>query len=238
MPACAPCRAPAMGTWRDQHLRRQRLRGSRPVPRDPHQGYLALFDSPVPLQAWSQETYYTDRAQPGLSCSRTASSSASSPSVARSSTSSRSRSGGASASPTTTRRSRRCRACSRGSSARRHSGTSTSKMGTDEASVRADAAFVRSGMTSKEPVTLRDGTRRAPHRRLRGHAAPATRPRRRAREARGLGPDPRQGHPGGRRLRRREGRQAARDPVLGRRPRHQAGQRAGPGRHVRLVRHL
>jgi saccharopine dehydrogenase (NAD+, L-lysine-forming) len=117
----------------------------------------ALFDSPVPLQVWSQETYYTDCAQPPLlfedfEFKRVEI-------VGREETDLVPEPFGLGL-------------CI----AHDHEEVSTLprllprrfgdkglryvdfKMGTDEASVRADAALVRSGMTSKEPVTLRDGT--------------------------------------------------------------------------------
>jgi len=121
----------------------------------------ALFDSPVPLQVWSQETYYTDCAQPpllfedgefkrveifgreeyyefpepfgrGLCIAHDHEE------------------------VTTLPRLLPRKLGDKGL------GYVDFKMGTDEASVRADAAFVRSGMTSKEPVTLRDGTKVRP----------------------------------------------------------------------------
>lgn len=121
----------------------------------------ALFESPVPLQVWSQETYYTDCAQPPLLYEDGA----------------------------FTRVEIFGREewyefpepFGRGLCiAHDHEEVSTLprllpkqygdkglryvdfKMGTDEASLRADAAFVGSGMASKEPVTLKDGTRVRP----------------------------------------------------------------------------
>jgi saccharopine dehydrogenase-like NADP-dependent oxidoreductase len=117
----------------------------------------ALFDSPVPLQVWSQETYYTDCAQPpllfedgeftrveifgreewyefpepfgrGLCIAHDHEEVTTLP---------------------------RLLPARFGDKGLRYVDF---KMGTDEASIRADAALVGSGMTSKEPVTLRDGT--------------------------------------------------------------------------------
>ena len=121
----------------------------------------ALFDSPVPLQVWSQETYYTDCAQPpllyedgefkrvdifgleewypfpepfgrGLCIAHDHEEVSTLPRLLP----------------------RRF-----GDKGLRYVDF---KMGTDEASLRADAAFVRSGMAGKEPVTLRDGSRVRP----------------------------------------------------------------------------
>lgn len=121
----------------------------------------ALFESPVPLQVWSQETYYTDCAQPpllyedgaftrveifgreeyyefpepfgrGLCIAHDHEEVTTLP---------------------------RLLPKRFGDKGLRHVDF---KMGTDEASLRADAAFVRSGMAGKDPVTLRDGTRVRP----------------------------------------------------------------------------
>jgi saccharopine dehydrogenase-like NADP-dependent oxidoreductase len=121
----------------------------------------SLFESPVPLQVWSQETYYTDCAQPpllfedgeftrveifgreefyefpepfgrGLCIAHDHEEVSTLP---------------------------RLLPKRFGDKGLRYVDF---KMGTDEASLRADAAFVGSGMASKEPVTLRDGTRVRP----------------------------------------------------------------------------
>jgi saccharopine dehydrogenase-like NADP-dependent oxidoreductase len=121
----------------------------------------ALFDSPVPLQVWSQETYYTDCAQPpllfedgefkrveifgreelyqfpepfgrGLCIAHDHEEVSTLP---------------------------RLLPRKYGDKGLRYVDF---KMGTEEASLRADAALVRSGMTSKEPVTLKGGTRVRP----------------------------------------------------------------------------
>jgi saccharopine dehydrogenase-like NADP-dependent oxidoreductase len=116
----------------------------------------ALFDSPVPLQVWSQETYYTDCAQPpllfedgefkrveifgrkefyqfpqpfGLG-----------PCICHDHEE-----------VTTLPRLLPKRFGDKGLR------YVDFKMGTEEAAIDADAAFVGSGMTSKEPVTLKDG---------------------------------------------------------------------------------
>ena len=121
----------------------------------------ALFDSPVPLQVWSQETYYTDCAQPPLLYED----------------------GEFKRVEIFGRREKYefpepfglgtviCHD---------HEEVSTLprllpkvfgdkglryvdfKMGTEEAAIDADAAFVGSGMTSKEPVTLKDGAKVRP----------------------------------------------------------------------------
>jgi saccharopine dehydrogenase (NAD+, L-lysine-forming) len=121
----------------------------------------ALFDAPVPLQVWSQETYYTDCAQPPLLFEDGAFTRVEvfgrkefyqfpepfgrGPCVAHDHEE-------VSTLPRLLPR-------KFGDKGLRYVDF---KMGSDEASIEADAALVASGMVSKEPVTLRDGTRVRP----------------------------------------------------------------------------
>ncbi len=121
----------------------------------------AIFDSPVPLQVWSQETYYTDCAQPPLLYED----------------------GEFKRVEIFGRREHYQFPEPFGLGAcicHDHEEVTTLprllpkkfgdkglryvdfKMGTDEAAIDADLAFVGSGMTSKEPVALKDGTKVRP----------------------------------------------------------------------------
>ena len=117
----------------------------------------ALFDSPVPLQVWSQETYYTDCAQPPL--------------LYEDGEFKRVEIFGRKEfyqfpepfglGPCICHDHEEVSTLPRllprkfGDKGLRYVDF---KMGTEEAGIDADAAFVGSGMTSKEPVTLKDGS--------------------------------------------------------------------------------
>lgn len=117
----------------------------------------ALFDSPVPLQVWSQETYYTDCAQPPL--------------LYEDGEFKRVEIFGRRESyqfpepfglgPCICHDHEEVTTLPRllptkfGDKGLRYVDF---KMGTDEATIDADAAFVGSGMVSKDPVTLKDGS--------------------------------------------------------------------------------
>ena len=117
----------------------------------------ALFDSPVPLQVWSQETYYTDCAQPPL--------------LYEDGEYKRVEIFGRKElyqfpepfglGPCICHDHEEVTTLPRllpkkfGDKGLRYVDF---KMGTDEATIDADAAFVGSGMVSKDPVTLKDGT--------------------------------------------------------------------------------
>jgi saccharopine dehydrogenase-like NADP-dependent oxidoreductase len=121
----------------------------------------ALFDSPVPLQVWSQETYYTDCAQPPL--------------LYEDGEFKRVEIFGRKEfyqfpepfglGPCICHDHEEVTTLPRllpkkfGDKGLRYVDF---KMGTDEATIDADAAFVGSGMVSKDPVTLRDGTQVRP----------------------------------------------------------------------------
>jgi saccharopine dehydrogenase-like NADP-dependent oxidoreductase len=117
----------------------------------------ALFDSPVPLQVWSQETYYTDCAQPPL--------------LYEDGQFKRVEIFGRKEfyqfpepfgrGPVICHDHEEVTTLPRllprkfGDKGLRYVDF---KMGTEEAAIDGDAAFVGTGMTSKEPVTLKDGT--------------------------------------------------------------------------------
>ncbi len=121
----------------------------------------ALFDSPVPLQVWSQETYYTDCAQPPL--------------LFEDGEYKRVEIFGRKEfyqfpepfgrGPVICHDHEEVTTLPRllpkkfGDKGLRYVDF---KMGTEEAGIDADAAFVGSGMTKKDPVTLKDGTKVRP----------------------------------------------------------------------------
>ena len=138
------------------------------------------------------------------------------------------------ASATTTKRSARCRACCPRSSATRACATSTSRWAATRGSgIDADLALVGSGMTSKYPVTLKDGTEVRPIDVFVATLPPNPPADELAKLAlAGEITDYRRRH---RRLHRREGRQAGQHRLQHLPAGHQVGQRPDPRRHLRAA---